>query len=151
MTAMRSAEPRRWLAALVVATGLVGALAVVVGQWAWQAPAPVTAALPQPRPPGTVKPVAVATPTNTWRMTLWQPLRDAPPPPPAKRVQRPPTFTLFAVTERDGTQQAVIDHPDHGLLYLAAGQQRHGIQVTAVDADTVTVHWDDRSLTLELP
>jgi hypothetical protein len=133
-------DPHRRFRLLAAAQiGACVALTLLAAAWAWRVRAPV---LPAPVPDtATTQPATAPVPdAAAWRVALWRPASDAPPPAPPRIG-----LSVFSILHQgDGYIAAIAATDAPGLVYVRAGDDCHGWQVVRVEADGVILRADGR-------
>jgi hypothetical protein len=121
-----------------------------LARWAFAPlPPPLSAALEPPPAPATTRTAPLAIDASAWQVTLWQPLRDAPPPVVERAPPPPLDITLFAIAQHQGQPRATFDAPEPGLFHLRPGETAHGLTLERIEGRRVHVLWQGEARVLE--
>ena len=89
---------------------------------------------------------------DLWQRDIWvafaAPVRAQPPPPRAKPVFR---GELAAILTQNDTLTALIKMPQGNSLFLGVNEHRAGVKVLAIQANQVTILFEDHEFSLALP
>jgi hypothetical protein len=146
-------DPRRqrWLLAGVL--GLLATATIIpLGSWALAPlpPLPTPLAVLPEAPSAAPAQLSAAPEPALWRLRLWQPLRDAPPPAPPTPAPPRLACTLFSISEIGGLRKAGLDVGEVGLVFLAEGASAAGVTVHTIGTGSVEIEIAGRRQTLEL-